>query len=89
MMNVVAAQEQEMWATLGLMRGVLSQRGSGQAFCKPHWVNLLMGIIKRASPLNPYSVQSKSPVQQVCARIEASLNSSLGILKLGSLHLIS
>ena len=64
-MNVVAAQEQEMWATLGLLRGVFSQRGSGEAFCKPHWIELMMGVVKKASPLSPYGVQSKSIVHQV------------------------
>ena len=64
-MNVVASQEQEMWATLGLLRGVFSRQGAGEAFCKPHWIELLMGVIKRASPLSPYGLQPKSLVQQV------------------------
>lgn len=64
-MNVVAAQEQEMWATLGLLRGVFSRQGSGEAFCKSYWIDLLMGVTKKASPLNPYSLQTKSLVQQV------------------------
>lgn len=64
-MNVVAAQEHEMWVTLGFLRGVTSPEGSGQAFCTPQWIELMMEIIKRASPLNPHSSQTKTLVQQV------------------------
>ena len=54
-----------MWATLGLLRGVFSSRGSGHAFCTQQWINLMMGIIKKSSALTPYSSQTKSLVQQV------------------------
>ncbi len=64
-MNIVAAQEREMWATLGLLRGVFSSRGSGHAFCTPQWIKLMVGIIKKSSVLNSYSSQTKALVQQV------------------------
>jgi len=55
-----------MWATLGLIRGVFSLKGSGRAFCEPQWVELMMHVIRKASPLNQYSSPTKSLVQQVC-----------------------
>ena len=54
-----------MWATLGLLRGVFSLKGSGQAYCRPEWINLMMGVVKKAPFLGPYTVQTKSLVQQV------------------------
>ena len=64
-MNIVAAQEREMWATLGLLRGVFSSQSSGHAFCTPQWINLMVGIIKKSSALNPFNSQTKALVQQV------------------------
>ena len=62
-MNVVAAQESEMWATLGLLRGVFSLKGSGQAYCSPEWINLMMGVVKKAPFIG--ATQTRSLVQQV------------------------
>jgi hypothetical protein len=66
-MNVVAAQEREMWATLGLLRGVFSVKGSGQAYCSPEWIDLMMGVIKKAPFLGAHTAQTRSLVQQVGA----------------------
>lgn len=82
-MNVVASQEQELWATLGLLRGVFSLKGSGQAFCKPQWIQLMMRVIKKASPLNPYSSQTKSLIQQVLEEdLALSLEIYLNVMEL-------
>ena len=64
-MNVVASQEKEMWATLGFLRGVSSPKGSGVAFSSPQWIELLMDVIRKASPLNSHHPQAKSLIQQV------------------------
>jgi len=63
-MNVVSAQEYEMWATLGLLRGVASPDGSGRAFCNHKWVELLMSAAKKAAPLFSHQ-HSKCLVQEV------------------------
>ena len=68
-MNVVAAQEHEMWVTLGFLRGVSSPEGSGRAFCSPQWIELMMDIIRKASPLSPHSAQTKTLVQQVSSSV--------------------
>jgi len=50
--NIIAEAQHDGWATLGFLRGVSSLSLSGQAFCTPQWVHLMMELIKTASPLN-------------------------------------
>lgn len=64
-MNQIAAQQHEAWATLGFLRGVSSLKLSGQAFCTPEWVKLMMEVITGASPLNKRRPRAKSLLQQV------------------------
>lgn len=65
MMNMVASQEQEMWVTLGFMRGVFSLNGSGGTFCSPQWIELMMEVIRKASPVHQSSTSTtKSLIQQ-------------------------
>ena len=54
-----------MWATLGFLRGMSSVKGSGRAFCSSQWVELMMDVIRKASPLNSHGTQAKNLVQQV------------------------
>lgn len=64
-MNMVSAQECEMWATLGFLRGVATPEGSGRAFCSKKWVELLMNATKKSSPLSTHS-HSKCMIHEVC-----------------------
>ena len=61
----MAAQQHEAWATLGFLRGVSSLTLSGQAFCTPEWVKLMMEIITGASPFHKRRPQARSLLQQV------------------------
>ena len=64
--NSVAAQQHETWATLGFLRGVSTTKRSGRAFCTPQWIELMMEVIKGASPLaRSKGSRSKALVQQV------------------------
>lgn len=69
-MNIVSAQEFEMWATLGLLRGVASPEGAGRAFCNRKWVELLMGLARKASPLSSHT-HGRCLVQEVCCSLTA------------------
>ncbi len=64
-MNQVAAVQHEAWATLGFLRGVSSLPLSGQAFCTPQWVQLMMEVITGASPLNKQDPTGRSLLKQV------------------------
>ena len=66
-MNQVAAVQHEAWATLGFLRGVSSLPLSGQAFCTPQWVQLMMEVITGASPLNKQDPTGRSLLKQVHA----------------------
>ncbi len=66
-MNQVAAVQHEAWATLGFLRGVSSLPLSGQAFCTPQWVQLMMEVITGASPLNKQDPTGRSLLKQVNA----------------------
>lgn len=64
--NSIAAQQHETWATLGFLRGVSTTKRSGRAFCTRQWIELMMEIIKEASPLaRSKGSHSKALVQQV------------------------
>ena len=64
--NSIAAQQHETWATLGFLRGVSTTKQSGRAFCTQRWVELMMEVIKEASPLaRSKGSHSKALVQQV------------------------
>ena len=68
--NSVAAQQHETWATLGFLRGVSTTKRSGRAFCTQQWIELMMEVIKGASPLaKSKGSRSKSLVQQVSSKL--------------------
>lgn len=64
--NMVAAQQHETWATLGFLRGVSSQKMFGRAFCSSEWIDLMMGVIKKASPLAMPRPTTRPLLKQVC-----------------------
>ena len=76
----MAAQQHETWATLGFLRGVSTTKRSGRTFCTPQWIDLMMDVIKGASPLaRSKGSRSKALVQQVsdCLSVHVCIISSL------------
>lgn len=68
--NSIAAQQHETWATLGFLRGVSTTKQSGRAFCTRRWIELMMEVIKEASPLaRSKGSHSKALVQQVSTKL--------------------
>ena len=63
--NMVAAQQHETWATLGFLRGISGQKMFGRAFCSTQWIDLMMGVITKASPLTIPRPTTRPLVQQV------------------------
>ena len=73
--NSIAAQQHETWATLGFLRGVSTTKQSGRAFCTRRWIELMMEVIKEASPLaRSKGSHSKALVQQVSTYQTALFN---------------